>query len=107
MPFRSTALGHALHGPNSAGMAIDDESVCLVFVIHRLPAGVGSALAAASAAGKLALFDFSLDFRVPFTFWAGLVGGSFLTLATHGTDHYLVQRLLVARSQKDASSGNG
>ena len=79
--------------------------VCLVFVIHRLPAGVGGALAAASAAGKLALFDFSLDFRVPFTFWAGLVGGSFLTLATHGTDHYLVQRLLVARSQKDASAG--
>ena len=80
--------------------------VCLVAVIHRLPpGGVSAALAAASTAGKLALFDFSLDFRVPFTFWAGLVGGTFLTLATHGTDHYLVQRLLVARSQKDASAG--
>jgi SSS family solute:Na+ symporter len=79
--------------------------VCLVAVIHRLPDGVGGAMAAAAAAGKLALFDFSLDFRVPFTFWAGLVGGTFLTLATHGTDHYLVQRLLVARSQRDASTG--
>jgi SSS family transporter len=80
--------------------------VCLVAVIHRLPeGGVDAALAAAAAAGKLALFDFSLDFHVPFTFWAGLVGGTFLTLATHGTDHYLVQRLLVARSQKDASVG--
>ena len=79
--------------------------VCLVFVIQRLPDGVGGAMAAAAAAGKLALFDFSLDLRVPFTFWAGLVGGAFLTLATHGTDHYLVQRLLVARSQKDASAG--
>ena len=79
--------------------------VCLVAVIHRLPNGVGGAMAAASAAGKLALFNFSLDPRVPFTFWAGLIGGAFLTLATHGTDHYLVQRLLVARSQKDASTG--
>ena len=79
--------------------------VCLVFVIDRLPSGVGGAMAAASAAGKLALFDFSFDPRIPFTFWAGLVGGAFLTLATHGTDHYLVQRLLVARSQKDASAG--
>ena len=34
-----------------------------------------------------------------------IVGGIFLTLATHGTDHYLVQRLLVARSQKDATRG--
>jgi len=79
--------------------------VCLVAVIHRLPHGVGGAMAAASAAGKLALFDFSTDPRVPFTFWAGLVGGAFLTLATHGTDHYLVQRLLVARSRRDASAG--
>ena len=31
------------------------------------------------------------------------MGGIFLTLATHGTDHYLVQRLLVARSQRDAA----
>src|SRR5262249_4773694 len=79
--------------------------VCLVAGIHRLPAGGGGALSAASAAGKLALFDFSFDLRVPFTFWAGLLGGAFLTLATHGTDHYLVQRLLVARSQRDASTG--
>jgi SSS family transporter len=79
--------------------------VCLVFVVNRLPEGVGAALSAAAAAGKLRLFDGSFDLRVPFTFWAGLVGGAFLTLATHGTDHYLVQRLLVARSQKDASAG--
>jgi SSS family transporter len=79
--------------------------VCLVAVIHRLPDGVPGALAAAGAAGKLRLFDWSGDLHVPFTFWAGLVGGGFLTLATHGTDHYLVQRLLVARSRKDASVG--
>jgi solute:Na+ symporter, SSS family len=79
--------------------------VCLVAVAARLPRGVGGALADAAAAGKLQVLDFSADPGIPFTFWAGLVGGAFLTLATHGTDHYLVQRLLVARSQRDASVG--
>jgi solute:Na+ symporter, SSS family len=79
--------------------------ICLVAVIQVLPEGVGGALAAASAAGKTQLFDFSFDLRQPFTFWGGVIGGAFLTIATHGTDHYLVQRLLVARSRKDASVG--
>ncbi|HUG54323.1 MAG TPA: sodium/solute symporter [Vicinamibacteria bacterium] len=79
--------------------------VVLVAVAQRLPEGIGGALAMAAAAGKLRLLDFSFDPTVPFTFWAGLAGGAFLTLATHGTDHYLVQRLLVARSQKEASIG--
>ena len=52
-----------------------------------------------------ALIDFSFDLRQPFTLWAGVIGGAFLTLATHGTDHYLVQRLLVARSQKRRLAG--
>ncbi len=79
--------------------------VCLLAVIGRLPGGMSAALASAAAQGKLRVLDLSLDPTVPFTLLAGLVGGIFLTLATHGTDHYLVQRLLVARSQKDASRG--
>ena len=79
--------------------------VCLVAVIQVLPQGVSGALAAASAAGKTQLFVFAFDLRRPFTFWGGVIGGTFLTLATHGTDHYLVQRLLVARSRRDASVG--
>jgi SSS family solute:Na+ symporter len=79
--------------------------VCLVAVINVLPEGVSGALASAAAAGKTQLFDFSFDLRQPYTFWGGVIGGLFLTLATHGTDHYLVQRLLVARSRKDASVG--
>jgi SSS family solute:Na+ symporter len=80
-------------------------AVCLAAVIRGLPEGAGAALAAASAAGKLRVFDFSLALERPFTLWAGVVGGVFLTLATHGTDHYLVQRLLVARSRRDAALG--
>jgi SSS family transporter len=79
--------------------------VCLVAVIQRLPDGVAGALAAAAAEGKLRVLDFSLDPTLPFTFWAGVIGGGFLTLATHGTDHYLVQRLLVAKSRRDAQVG--
>ena len=79
--------------------------VCLVAVLHALPQSFGTAMEAAVDAGKLRVFDFSFDLRRPYTFWAGLLGGLFLTLATHGTDHYLVQRLLVARTKRDASFG--
>jgi Na+/proline symporter len=62
-------------------------------------------MAAAAAAGKTQVFDLSLDFGKTYTLWAGVVGGIFLTLATHGTDQYLVQRLLVGRSEKEAKRG--
>jgi SSS family solute:Na+ symporter len=79
--------------------------VCLVFLLQDLPGGLSATMAAASAAGKLQLVDLSLDLARPYTLLAGLIGGAALTLATHGTDHYLVQRLLVARSSRDASIG--
>ncbi len=79
--------------------------VCLVAVVAALPVSVPEALASAQAAGKLQVLDFGFDMTRPFTFWAGLLGGVFLTLATHGTDHYLVQRLLVARSEREAALG--
>jgi solute:Na+ symporter, SSS family len=81
--------------------------VCLVAVARGLPEGITGTLAAASAQGKLRVLDPSWDLAQPFTLLAGVVGGIFLTLATHGTDHYLVQRLLVARSRRDASLGLG
>src|SRR5204862_6376820 len=79
--------------------------VGLVAVVRVLPEGVGAALVAAEAAGKLRVFEAAFDLRPPYTLWACVIGGLFLTLATHGTDHYLVQRLLVARSRRDASIG--
>jgi solute:Na+ symporter, SSS family len=51
------------------------------------------------------VFDFSTDPKKVYTFWAGLLGGIALTLATHGTDQFLVQRLLSAKSAKQASAG--
>ena len=58
-----------------------------------------------TAATHFTILDFSTDPTRVYTFWAGLLGGIALTLATHGTDQFLVQRLLSARSAKAASSG--
>jgi SSS family transporter len=69
---------------------------------HLVPGGWPAIHAATSAAGKLQVFDFSLTFFKTYTFWAGLIGGMFLTTASHGTDQLMVQRLLVARNQRDS-----
>ncbi len=58
-----------------------------------------------TAATHFTVFDFSTDPKTVYTLWAGLLGGVALTLATHGTDQFLVQRLLSARTAKDASTG--
>lgn len=79
--------------------------ICFVAVARALPDGVSGAMTKAAAVGKLAFFNGSFDIHDPFTIWAGVIGGMFLTIATHGTDHYLVQRFLVAKSQKDAQTG--
>ncbi len=65
--------------------------------------GFSEALAAGAAAGKFRLFDFSFDPTRTFTFWSGLIGGTFLTLSTHGTDQYLVQRYLCTDRARSAS----
>jgi solute:Na+ symporter, SSS family len=74
-------------------------------VFAALAARVPGGFEAAAAAGHLQVWDFSLEPTRVYTFWAGLLGGVALTLATHGTDQYLVQRLLSARSARDASLG--
>lgn len=80
--------------------------VVLGAVMRVIPDGsVEAALAAAADADKLRVIVPSFDLSMTYTLGAGVIGGMFLTLATHGTDHYLVQRLLVARSAREASIG--
>ncbi len=74
-------------------------------LLWQIPGGWATVVAAGDAAGKFQIFDFSLDPTRVYTFWAGLFGGIALTLATHGTDQFLVQRLLSARSARDAAKG--
>jgi len=74
----------------------------LVVIAAGVPGGLPSIVSGASEAGKLALFDFSLDFGRPYTIWAGLVGGACLSMASHGTDQLMVQRLLSCRGLGEA-----
>jgi len=74
----------------------------LVTILHLVPGGWPAVHALAAASGKLRMFDFTPDFWRPYTFWAGLLGGAFLTTASHGTDQLIVQRLLAARSQRQS-----
>jgi solute:Na+ symporter, SSS family len=78
--------------------------VSFFVILGRIPGGWQHVMAAAGAAGKLSIFDFrfALDlqfFSRAYTFWAGIAGGCFLTMASHGTDQLMVQRLLSARDE--------
>ena len=73
-------------------------------IVSQLPNGLSQLIEFGQQQGKFHLFDFSPSLTSnTMTFWAGLVGGLFLTTATHGTDQLMVQRYLVARSQRGAT----
>lgn len=74
-----------------------------VVLINQIDGGLSSAVAIGEQFNKFRIFDFTLDFTKTFTFWAGLLGGCFLTMSTHGTDQYLVQRYLCTDKASRAS----
>jgi solute:Na+ symporter, SSS family len=74
-------------------------------LLQQIDGGWAAAAALGEDAGKFRTFDFSFNLQTVYTVWAGLFGGVALTLATHGTDQFLVQRLLSARSAVSAASG--
>jgi len=76
--------------------------VSLWSVCGHIPGGAHTLLSVASSAGKLTVFHFSLSVAQTYTFWAGVVGGCFLTMASHGTDQLMVQRLLVAKNLRES-----
>lgn len=65
-----------------------------VVLIYSIDGGFSGAIDIGRQFDKFTLFDFSLDFAKTYTFWGGLIGGCFLTMSTHGTDQFLVQRYL-------------
>lgn len=76
----------------------------VVVLITGLPVGLGDALTIAGSTGRLRTFDFRFDLSETYTFWSGLIGGTFLMMSYFGTDQSQVQRHLTARSVNEARS---
>jgi SSS family transporter len=76
----------------------------VVVLIVKLPVSPDAALEIAGAAGRLRAFDFSFNLTNTYTFWSGIIGGTFLMLSYFGTDQSQVQRYLTARSVDEARS---
>ncbi len=73
-------------------------------IVSLLPNGMSQLLEYGRQEGKFRLLDFDLGLtKGTMTFWSGLIGGMFLTMATHGTDQLMVQRYLIAKSQRGAT----
>ena len=76
-------------------------------ILHQIPGGWAHVMEVASTAHKFQVFDFRFSltaeyFARSYNFWAGLLGGCFLTTASHGTEQLMVQRLLAARSERES-----
>jgi solute:Na+ symporter, SSS family len=76
----------------------------VVVLLVRIPVPVDDAMHMAGAVGRLRVFDFSFDLTKTYTFWSGILGGTFLMLSYFGTDQSQVQRYLAARSVDEARS---
>ena len=76
--------------------------VGLFTILHLVPGGWHDRPYRGRQAGKFRVFDFSWNLYATYTFWSGVIGGAFLTTASHGTDQLIVQRLLSARSERQS-----
>lgn len=76
------------------GIYIGGAIAAAVVLINQIDGGFSGAVALGQQFNKFQIFDFSFNLTKTYTFWSGLIGGCFLTMSTHGTDQYLVQRYL-------------
>jgi SSS family transporter len=86
------------------------------FILNLLPEGWNSVVFAASEGNKFQVFNSGFSgtikdfFSDPYTLIGGILGGTFLSMASHGTDQLIVQKLLAAknlRESKKAVIGSG
>ncbi|MBW7869698.1 MAG: sodium:solute symporter [Flavobacteriia bacterium] len=82
-------------------------AVAFVILLYELPAGINfsNAMEIAGAGGKLEVLNFSFDMNNRYTFWSGIIGGTFLALSYFGTDQSQVQRYLSGKSMRESQMG--
>lgn len=86
------------------GIYLAGAIAAAVILTSSIDGGLSTAFATAVQNHKFSLFDFSFSLTKTYTFWAGLIGGCFLTMSTHGTDQYLVQRYLCTDRPRRAAA---
>jgi SSS family transporter len=86
------------------GIYVAGALVAVYSIAHSVPGGWSTIHAIAGHAGKFRTFDTATSWSTPYTLWAGVIGGAFLTTASHGTDQLIVQRLLAARNERHAKA---
>jgi SSS family transporter len=74
-----------------------------IIIIVQIAGSVSDWSEVAIDPAKLRVFDLSFDPSHAYTLWAGVLGGAFIALASHGADQLMVQRYLSARSQREAA----
>ncbi len=81
--------------------------IAFYLIMSYLPDGITfkKALDIAGASGKMEILDFSFDLNNRYTFWSGIIGGTFLALSYFGTDQSQVQRYLSGKSIKEMQLG--
>src|SRR6476659_3441964 len=84
------------------GIYIAGALAAAIILINSIDGGFATANTLAHQFGKYSVFDFTFDYTKTYTFWSGLIGGCFLTMSTHGTDQYLVQRYLCTDRPRSA-----
>jgi len=80
-------------------------TLAVILALHGIPGGWTAVSRLAQASGdKLSIFHFAFDWHQPYLLWSGVIGGAFLTCASHGTDQLIVQRLLAARNKRQSQT---
>jgi SSS family transporter len=84
---------------------LSGTALAVVLALHTIPGGWSEVSQLAALNGnKLAVFNFSFNWHQPYLFWTGLIGGTFLSTASHGTDQLIVQRLLAAKTRRQSQA---